>query len=48
MNKSRIAYKHISETVFIVQGNSASTLLTHYEIDTSECAAYQPGSDENT
>lgn len=47
MNKSRVAYKHISETVFMAQGHSASTLLTHYEIGISECATYQPGSGEN-
>lgn len=45
MNKSRTAYEHISETV---QGHSAHSLLTYYEIDTSECAVYQPESDENT
>lgn len=48
MNKSRTAYKYVSETVFVVQEHSASTLLIHYEIDSSECAAYQPGSDENS
>lgn len=35
MSKVRNAYKHISETVFIVQEHSISTVLTHYEIDTS-------------
>lgn len=47
MNKSRIGYKRISETVFIVQGYSAPKLLT-YETETSGCAVYQPESDENT
>lgn len=34
--------------MFIVQEHSALTLLTHYEIDTSECAVYKLESDENT
>lgn len=47
MNNSRTAYKHISETVFIVQGYSALKLIT-YETETSGCAVDQSQSDENT